>query len=53
MGLWNYKAVNQAGKEVEGTLEAPTKDDIEKALMKRKLRPTKISRKPKEIQIKI
>lgn len=53
MALWNYKAVNQAGKEVEGTLEAPTKVDIEKALMKRKLRPTKISKKPIEIQIKI
>lgn len=53
MALWNYKAVNQSGKEVEGTLEAPTKQDIEKALMKRKLRVVKISKKPKEINIKI
>lgn len=53
MALWNYKAVNQTGKEISGTLEAPKKEDIERILLKRKLRVVKISKKPKELSIKI
>lgn len=53
MALWNYKAVNQTGKEITGTLEAPKKEDIERILLKRKLRVVKISKKPKELSIKI
>ena len=53
MAIWNYKAVNQGGKEISGSMESPTKIDVEKQLLKRRLRVIKVSKKPMEISLTI
>ncbi len=53
MAIWNYKAVNQGGKEMSGSMESPTKIDVEKQLLKRRLRVIKVSKKPMEISLTI
>ena len=53
MAIWNYKAVNQGGKEISGSMESPTKIDVEKQLLKHRLRVIKVSKKPMEISLTI
>lgn len=53
MAVWEYKAVDAKGKDVEGTLEAGTKEEVNSMLLKKRMKVTKIKKKAKEISLKI
>jgi type IV pilus assembly protein PilC len=53
MAVWLYTAMTQGGKEVEGQLEAPNKDEATSLIRKKRLRLTKLKKKPAELKLNI
>ncbi len=51
MAKWIYKGRSSVGKEVEGEIEAATREDVEVLLRKKRVRAQQIKRKPANLNL--
>ncbi len=47
--IFQWKGTNPKGRKIKGEMEAETKDQVRSSLLRRKINPTKIKPKPKDL----